>query len=71
MASQEIIKMKAAQVEEIKSKIESAKSVILINYSGLTVAQDTDLRRSMRQAGVDYTVYKNRLAKRAFILIIS
>ena len=66
MASQEIIKMKAAQVEEIKSKIESAKSVILINYSGLTVAQDTELRRSMRQAGVDYTVYKNRLAKRAF-----
>ena len=66
MASQEIIKMKAAQVEEIKSKIESAKSVILINYSGLTVAQDTDLRRAMRQAGVDYTVYKNRLAKRAF-----
>ncbi len=66
MASQEIIKMKAAQVEEIKSKIESAKSVILINYAGLTVAQDTDLRRAMRAAGVDYTVYKNRLAKRAF-----
>ena len=66
MASTEILKQKAEQVEEIKSKISNAKSVVLINYSGLTVAQDTALRKAMREAGVNYTVYKNRLAKRAF-----
>ena len=66
MASQEILKQKAEQVEEIKSKIQSAQSVVLVNYAGLTVAQDTALRKAMREAGVTYTVYKNRLAKRAF-----
>lgn len=64
--NQEILKQKAEQVEEIKSKISNAKSLVLINYVGLDVAQDTSLRKAMREAGVDYKVYKNRLAKRAF-----
>ena len=56
MASTEILKQKAEQVEEIKSKISNAKSVVLINYSGLTVAQDTALRKAMREAGVNYSL---------------
>ena len=52
--------------EEIKSKIQAAKSVVLVDYKGLTVAQDTELRTNFRKAGVEYKVYKNRLAKIAF-----
>lgn len=57
---------KQAVVEEIKSKINQAKSVVLVDYKGLTVGQDTELRANFRKAGVEYKVYKNRLAKIAF-----
>ena len=62
----EIRKEKEAVVEEIKTKIQAAKSVVLVDYKGLTVAQDTKLRCNFRKAGVEYKVYKNRLAKIAF-----
>ena len=62
----EIRKEKEAVVEEIKTKIQAAKSVVLVDYKGLTVAQDTELRCNSRKAGVEYKVYKNRLAKIAF-----
>ena len=62
----EIRTQKEAVVEEIKSKIQAAKSVVLVDYKGLTVAQDTELRTNFRKAGVEYKVYKNRLAKIAF-----
>lgn len=62
----EIRKEKEAVVEEIKTKIQTAKSVVLVDYKGLTVAQDTELRCNFRKAGVEYKVYKNRLAKIAF-----
>lgn len=62
----EIRKEKEAVVEEIKAKIQAAKSVVLVDYKGLTVAQDTELRCNFRKAGVEYKVYKNRLAKIAF-----
>ena len=62
----EIRKEKEAVVEEIKTKIQAAKSVVLVDYKGLTVAQDTELRCNFRKAGVEYKVYKNRLAKIAF-----
>ena len=62
----EIRKEKEAVVEEIKTKIQAAKSVVLVDYKGLTVAQDTELRCNFRIAGVEYKVYKNRLAKIAF-----
>lgn len=54
---------KVAKVAEIKEKIEKASSFVLIDYKGLTVAEDTELRREYRQAGVTYHVYKNRLIK--------
>lgn len=54
---------KQVQIDEIKQKIEKAQSVVLVNYSGIKVAEDTQLRVKLRQAGVEYKVYKNRLIK--------
>ena len=54
---------KAAKVAEIKELLSSAKSVVLVDYCGLTVAEDTKLRRSMREANVKYTVVKNTLLR--------
>ncbi len=65
MANQAIIKEKEAVVEQIKEKLEKASSAVLINAQGLTVEQDTKLRKDLREAGVDYKVYKNRLVSRA------
>ena len=53
-------------VEEIKAKIQNAKSVILVSSKGLTVADDTDLRREFRAKNVEYKVLKNTLVRRAF-----
>lgn len=66
MASKEILALKEQQVDEIKSKISAAKGIVLINYMGLTVAEDTAFRKDMRTAGIDYQVLKNRLVKLAF-----
>ena len=65
MANAKIIEQKAGVVSEIKSKFETAKSVVVFDYRGLTVAEVTDLRRKLREAGADYKVYKNTLTKRA------
>ena len=54
-----------AVVAEIAEKLEKAASVIVVDYKGLTVEQVTDLRSQMREAGVDYKVYKNTLVRRA------
>ena len=53
--------IKEAKVAEIKEKLEKAQSVILADYQGLTVEEDTQLRRNLREAGVEYKVYKNTL----------
>jgi len=50
---------KAAKVAELKEILSAAKGVVFVNYSGLTVADDTKLRSSMRAAGVKYAVAKN------------
>lgn len=64
--NQQVLEAKKQQVEEIKAKITSAKSIVLIDYMGLTVAQDTAFRKELRENGVDYAVLKNRLVKIAF-----
>lgn len=66
MASKEVLELKQQQVDEIKAKISSAKSIVVIDYMGLNVAEDTAFRKELRDAGVDYQVLKNRLVKRAF-----
>ena len=59
------VELKAPVVEEIKANLEGAKSVVLVDYLGLTVEQDTNLRRATREAGHIYKVYKNTMVKRA------
>lgn len=54
-------KLKVAKVAEIKDKMSKAKIMVLSKYQGLTVEEDTELRKSMRASGVDYKVYKNTL----------
>lgn len=56
---------KVQLVSEITEKLKNAKSILFVDYSGLKVSQDTDLRKSFRENGVEYRVYKNRLMLRA------
>lgn len=60
------VELKQPIVDEISEKISGAQSVVLVDGRGLTVTQDTELRKSLREAGVQYKVYKNTLMKRAF-----
>ncbi len=53
------VELKAPIVAEISENIKDAQSVVVVDYRGLTVEQDTVLRRSLREAGVTYKVYKN------------
>ena len=55
--------IKEAKVVEIKEKLEKAQAIILADYQGLTVEEDTQLRKNLREAGVEYKVYKNTLVK--------
>ena len=54
---------KQATVAELKEKLTGAKGAVLVNYRGLTVAQDTKLRRQLREAGVEYRVVKNTMTR--------
>lgn len=56
---------KEAVVKDILDKIESSKSIVFIDYRGLTVAEVTELRNRYRAAGVDYKVLKNTMIFRA------
>ncbi|MBP1889956.1 large subunit ribosomal protein L10 [Clostridium moniliforme] len=53
--------LKEAKVAEIKEKLEKSQSVVLASYQGLTVEEDTQLRKNLREAGIEYRVYKNTL----------
>ncbi|HSN57901.1 MAG TPA: 50S ribosomal protein L10 [Clostridiaceae bacterium] len=53
--------IKEAKVAEIKEKMEKSQGIIFAKYQGLTVEEDTELRKSLRDAGVEYKVYKNTL----------
>jgi len=52
-------------IDEIKEKLDGAQSAVVIDYMGTTVAQADAMRKKLREANVDYTVYKNTLIKRA------
>jgi large subunit ribosomal protein L10 len=60
------VELKKPVVDEIAGVIEGADSVVLVNYSGLTVEQDTALRKTLRENGVAYKVYKNTMMNFAF-----
>ena len=60
------LEAKKQVVEDIKAKINESKSVVLVDYKGLTVAEDTTLRNEFRKANVQYKVLKNTLVRKAF-----
>ena len=60
------VDIKAPIVDEIKATIDGAASVVLVDYLGLTVEQDTILRKQLREAGITYKVFKNTMMNFAF-----
>ena len=63
MPNAKVLESKKAVVEALSGKIKEATSVVFVDYKGITVAQDTDLRKQFREADVEYTVVKNTLTK--------
>ena len=61
MPNAKVLESKKAVVEALTGKIKEASSVVFVDYKGITVAQDTALRKQFRDAGVEYTVVKNTL----------
>ena len=60
------VELKQPIIEEISASIKDAQSVVLVDYRGLTVEQDTNLRKQLREAGITYKVYKNTMMNFAF-----
>ena len=65
MANIQNVERKAEQVSLVADKIKKAQSVVVFDYRGITVAEDTELRAEMRKAGVEYAVIKNHIMERA------
>ncbi len=65
MASQAILEAKKQQVVALKERLDSACAGVIVNYSGINVADDTKLRKELREAGVIYTVEKNTMLELA------
>lgn len=65
MPSAKILEQKQAIVSELTEKLKKATAGVVVNYSGITVDNDTKLRAELRKAGVEYKVYKNSLTARA------
>ena len=60
------VEIKKPIVDEIKANVEKASAAVLVDYRGLTVEEDTALRKALREAGVVYKVYKNTYLNFAF-----
>ena len=60
------VELKQPIVQEISENVKDAQSVVVVDYRGLTVDQDTKLRKELREAGVTYKVYKNTMMNFAF-----
>ena len=60
------VELKQPIVAAIAEDVKDAQSVVIVDYRGLTVAQDTELRKQLREAGIIYKVCKNTMMKRAF-----
>ena len=66
MASEKILAKKQEVIDELKKTVEDSETVVLFTYRGLTEEESKALRRSLRESGSDYKVYKNTLMARAF-----
>ncbi len=60
------VELKQPIIQEISDNVKDAQSVVVVDYRGLTVAEDTKLRKELREAGVTYKVYKNTMMNFAF-----
>ena len=60
------VELKQPIVQEISEHVKDAQSVVIVDYRGLTVAEDTQLRKQLREAGITYKVYKTTLMNFAF-----
>ena len=65
MANVQNVERKAEQVASVAEKIKKAQSIVVFDYRGISVAEDTELRAEMRKAGVEYAVIKNHIMERA------
>ena len=65
MASEKILKMKEEEVKKLAEKMKNASLVLLTDYRGISVADDTNLRKSVRTVGAEYCVIKNNITRRA------
>lgn len=65
MPSKSILEQKQAYVAELAEKLKASAGGVLVDYKGISVEEDTKLRKELRESGVDYFVVKNTLLKRA------
>ena len=65
MPSEKILQEKQAYVEQLSEKIQSSVAGVVVSFKGISVADDTTLRRKLREAGVEYSVVKNTMLRRA------
>ncbi len=65
MPSNSILEQKQAVVAALAEKLKNSPAGVVVNYQGITVENDTKMRKALREAGVDYTVLKNSLTGRA------
>ena len=65
MPSNKILEAKKQVVETLAAKLQAAQAGVLVNYEGIKVSEDTELRAALRKAGVEYTVMKNTLTGKA------
>ena len=63
MPNEKILESKKAIVEALAEKLQNATAAVFVDYKGITVAQDTELRNQFREAGVEYSVVKNTLTR--------
>ena len=60
-----VLEAKQAVVTEIEDKLKSAATVVVVDYRGLNVSQVTELRKTLRDQGIEFKVYKNSMTRRA------
>ena len=65
MPSEKVLELKKQQVAALKERLDASIAGVIVDYKGITVADDTALRKELREAGVEYTVVKNTLLGRA------
>lgn len=66
MASEVVLQKKQVIIDEIKDRVQAAKTIVLFDYRGITDSEAKELRCKLRESNSDYTVYKNTLMARAF-----